>query len=61
MKKGFAYCGLACDFCTEDQDCSGCRNDGCTGKEWCQCFQCAHEKIIKAVGSVCNFLVIIIC
>lgn len=43
MKKGFAYCGLACDFCTEGQDCPGCRKEGCSGKEWCQCFQCCQK------------------
>ena len=36
-EKGLAYCGLACCVCSESS-CAGCRNEGCSGKEWCKNF-----------------------
>jgi len=41
--KGLAYCGLACCLCS-DASCPGCRNEGCSGKEWCKNFRCCREK-----------------
>lgn len=43
-EKGFAYCGLACCLCSESASCAGCRNDGCSGKDWCKSFKCCKEK-----------------
>lgn len=42
--KGFAYCGLACCLCSEREHCAGCRNDGCTGKDWCKHFVCCKAR-----------------
>lgn len=42
--KGIAYCGLACAVCGHNADCAGCRNEGCSGKEWCEIFRCCREK-----------------
>ena len=42
--KGIAYCGLACCLCSENKTCAGCRNDGCSGKDWCKSFRCCREK-----------------
>lgn len=41
--RGFAYCGLACCVCSED-NCPGCRMEGCTGKDWCKNYSCSREK-----------------
>lgn len=42
--KGVAYCGLACCVCGENAGCAGCRNEGCSDKEWCKSFNCCKEK-----------------
>ena len=41
---GIARCGLACCLCSENGNCSGCRSDDCTGKEWCPNRKCSVEK-----------------
>ncbi|HAN44509.1 MAG TPA: DUF3795 domain-containing protein [Ruminococcaceae bacterium] len=43
-EKGIAYCGLACCACGQNQSCAGCRNDGCTNKQWCKNFNCCKQK-----------------
>ena len=43
-EKGLAYCGLACCVCDKNETCAGCRNAGCTNKEWCKHFSCCKEK-----------------
>lgn len=43
-EKGIAYCGLACAVCGHNQDCVGCRQEGCQDKEWCKNFRCCQEK-----------------
>ncbi len=43
-EKGFAYCGLACCICSENENCAGCRNEGCKDKQWCKNFNCCREK-----------------
>lgn len=43
-EKGLAYCGLACCVCSEGPTCAGCRNEGCSGKEWCKNFKCCRER-----------------
>jgi hypothetical protein len=43
-QKGIAYCGLACVVCSENINCVGCRNEGCTDKEWCKNLQCCKTK-----------------
>lgn len=42
-RKGVAYCGLACCVCG-DKSCPGCRNEGCSGKDWCRNYKCCREK-----------------
>lgn len=42
--KGLAYCGLACCVCGENGACAGCRNEGCTGRDWCRNFKCCRER-----------------
>lgn len=46
-EKGIAYCGLACCVCSENENCVGCRNEGCKEKEWCKSFNCCKEKGIN--------------
>lgn len=46
-EKGIAYCGLACCVCSENENCVGCRNEGCKDKEWCKSFNCCKEKEIN--------------
>jgi hypothetical protein len=43
-EKGLAYCGLACCLCSENANCAGCRNAGCTGKDSCRIYRCCKEK-----------------
>lgn len=43
-RKGIACCGLACCLCSENGICAGCRNDGCSGKDWCKSLRCCREK-----------------
>lgn len=38
--KGFGYCGLACDYCQDNQECRGCKQGGCPEKEICKNYQC---------------------
>ena len=45
-QKGIGYCGLACAVCG-DISCVGCRNDGCSNKDWCKNFMCCNEKGLK--------------
>lgn len=49
---GIAYCGLACCLC-EKEGCPGCRNEGCTGREWCKNFRECKEKEIDGCWE-CN-------
>lgn len=46
-EKGFAYCGLACCICSENENCVGCRNEGCKDKDWCKNYNCCREKGIN--------------
>lgn len=41
---GMAYCGLACCLCTSKEDCPGCQESGCEGREECRNFQCCRDK-----------------
>ena len=43
-EKGLGYCGLACCVCSENATCPGCRNEGCSNKEWCKNFNCCKQK-----------------
>ena len=54
-EKGFAYCGLACCACSENETCAGCRNDGCNNKEWCKHFNCCKEKGISGCWECSEF------
>lgn len=44
MKRGFGYCGLACDYCNENSDCLGCKKGGCIDKDNCKNYQCCTTK-----------------
>jgi hypothetical protein len=46
-EKGVAYCGLACCVCGENENCAGCRNEGCVNKDWCKNRSCCIDKGIK--------------
>jgi len=53
--KGLAYCGLACCICGHSQTCAGCRNEGCTGREWCKNFNCCKEKGLQGCWECRDF------
>ena len=53
--KGIAYCGLACVVCCENATCAGCRNSGCTNKDWCKNFNCCKEKGINGCWECSGF------
>ena len=42
--KGFGFCGLACDYCTDHPDCVGCKQGGCPQKDACKNYQCCTHK-----------------
>lgn len=46
-EKGFAYCGLACCICSENENCGGCRNEGCRDKDSCKNYNCCRDKGIN--------------
>lgn len=54
-EKGFAYCGLACCICSENENCLGCRNDGCTDKQGCQSYDCCKEKGLNGCWECSDF------
>ena len=54
-EKGFAYCGLACCICSENETCEGCRNDGCKDKEWCKNFNCCRERGLSGCWECSEF------
>ncbi len=54
-EKGIAYCGLACCVCSENQNCAGCRNAGCSGKEWCKSFNCCQQKGLNGCWECLEF------
>jgi hypothetical protein len=54
-EKGIAYCGLACCICSENQNCPGCRNDGCKDKEWCISFNCCKQKGLNGCWECTEF------
>ena len=43
-QKGIAFCGLACAVCGGNNNCAGCRDEGCKDKEWCKNLQCCKAK-----------------
>jgi len=54
-EKGIAYCGLACCLCTYNDTCAGCRNEGCTGKEWCKNYNCSRVKGLNGCWECSEF------
>jgi hypothetical protein len=54
-QKGIAYCGLACAVCSENTQCTGCRNDGCIEKEWCFNLKCCRSKQLNGCWECENF------
>ncbi|MBI0584694.1 MAG: DUF3795 domain-containing protein [Methanomassiliicoccus sp.] len=50
-----AYCGLACCVCGQNATCSGCRDEGCTGKEWCKNFRCCRERGLNGCWECAEF------
>ncbi len=53
--KGMAYCGLACCVCSESENCAGCRNAGCSGKDWCKPFACCQQKHLAGCWACPDF------
>ncbi|WP_095173134.1 MULTISPECIES: DUF3795 domain-containing protein [Blautia] len=47
VKKGIAFCGLACCVCSENEMCSGCRGDTCICEENCTIRPCCLQKGIE--------------
>lgn len=45
--KGFGYCGLACDYCQDNEDCVGCKQGGCSEKDVCKNYQCCVSQNYK--------------
>jgi hypothetical protein len=54
-EKGIGYCGLACCVCGENATCVGCRNEGCTDKEWCKNFNCCKTKGLAGCWECAEF------
>ena len=54
-EKGIAYCGLACCLCSENQDCAGCRQNGCKDKNWCKSFACCQERHLPGCWACAEF------
>lgn len=54
-EKGFAYCGLACCLCNENQDCAGCRQEGCSDHFWCMHYTCCTEQQISGCWECTRF------
>ncbi|MFA6309257.1 MAG: DUF3795 domain-containing protein [Clostridia bacterium] len=52
---GVSFCGLACAICHENENCVGCRNDGCSGKDWCKDLKCCIEKGINGCWECADF------
>lgn len=44
---GIARCGLACCLCSQNENCLGCNDDGCEGKNWCENRKCSIEKHVR--------------
>lgn len=53
--RGIAYCGLACFLCGHSDDCPGCRQEGCSNKDWCKSFNCCKEKEIDGCWQCSEF------
>ncbi len=53
--KGIAYCGLACCLCSENLNCSGCKNKGCGEHANCKNFNCCQEKKINGCWECSDF------
>ncbi|MGE5528808.1 MAG: DUF3795 domain-containing protein [Patescibacteria group bacterium] len=54
-EKGFAYCGLACCLCSENENCAGCRNEGCKDKDWCKNYNCCRGKGLNGCWECADF------
>lgn len=55
ITKGIAYCGLVCALCSENDNCPGCRNEGCCEKQWCKCFNDCKEKGLNGCWECSDF------
>lgn len=53
--KGVAYCGLACCVCSENDQCLGCRMDGCANKDWCKNRRCCMEQALEGCWQCSQF------
>lgn len=54
-EKGVAYCGLACCVCGQNATCAGCRNAGCTDRDWCKAFRCGRDRGIPGCWACEDF------
>lgn len=53
--KGIAFCGLACAVCSKNNECAGCRNEGCEDKEQCKNLQCCKAKNLNGCWECSEF------
>lgn len=53
--KGIAYCGLACAVCDQNQTCLGCRDNGCTGRDWCRNLGCCKARGLSGCWKCSEF------
>lgn len=53
--RGLAYCGLACDLCSENEGCPGCREKGCPTYESCANFNCCSGKGLNGCWECAEF------
>ncbi|MFA9380184.1 MAG: DUF3795 domain-containing protein [Acetanaerobacterium sp.] len=54
-QKGVAYCGLACALCGQNATCAGCRNEGCTSRDWCKSYNCCRERGLSGCWECAEF------
>lgn len=54
-ERGIACCGLACCVCSRNETCVGCRNEGCSGKDWCVNLKCCREKGLNGCWECAEF------
>lgn len=54
-EKGVAFCGLACCVCSENQNCTGCRREGCQNNEICKNYHCCKSKGLEGCWACDDF------
>lgn len=54
QSKAIGYCGLACCVCGQEE-CPGCRAEGCPDRSWCEHIGCSREKGLQGCWECENF------